>query len=355
MTAVTTGNQGAFPNRNQTKSTVRPEVGPLSRPDQKSENTAKSLSPREIAILRLRENWTFKIALVVFSTIILLTLFAPFIETHWAGRAAGDQNLSGKMKIGGDTKEAVKVDGRPNIGPGLHKEYMLGSDSLGRDVFMRALRGGRVSLMAGFGAAAIGMIGAALLGTIAGYKRGRWDTIISRWADFMMCFPTLLLLVAMSTALATRTIGPIHRGSLSLLVLILGIGAIPGMTRLIRSLVVGLAEREFVEAAKALGASDWRIMLRHMLPNISNALVTYFGLMVSGMIIAEAGLSFLGLGILPPNLSWGTGIGDGTTYYTVAWWITVVPGMFIMATAASVNLIGMSIEEAFDPKNLGGK
>jgi len=306
-------------------------------------------------MLRLRENRLFVVACAMFGTILLLTMSAPLFEQHWAGRTAQEQNLSGKATIGGKQIEAVKLDGRPNIGPGFHREYMLGSDALGRDVFMRALRGGRVSLLAGFGAAFIGMFGAIILGTVAAYKRGRWDTVISRWADFMMSFPSLLLLVAMSTALATRDIGPIERGSLPLLVMILGFGAIPAMTRIVRSLVLGLTEKEFVEAALALGGSDSRVMFRHMLPNISNALVTYFGLMVAGMIIAEAGLSFLGVGILPPGLSWGTGIGDGSVYAMVAGWVVLVPGAFVMATALSVNLIVMGIEEAFDPKQLGGK
>jgi len=220
---------------------------------------------------------------------------------------------------------------------------------------MRTLRGGRTSLLAGFGAAILGMFGAIMLGTIAGYKGGWFDTLITRWVDFMLCFPTLLLMVAMSTALATRSFGPIHRGSVGLLIIILGTGAIPGMTRMIRALVLGLAEREFVEAARAMGGTDARIMFRHMLPNISNALVTYFGLMVSGMIIAEAGLSYLGLGILPPGMSWGSGIGDGVPYYMTAWWITLIPGGFIVLVATSVNLIGMAIEQAFDPKSLGGR
>jgi peptide/nickel transport system permease protein len=140
-----------------------------------------------------------------------------------------------------------------------------------------------------------------------------------------------------------------------LLVLILGIGGIAGMTRIIRGLVLGLAEKEFVEAAKAMGSGDMRIMFRHMLPNISGALVTYFGLIVTGMVIGEAGLSYLGIGILPPGMSWGTGIGDGVPYVTSAWWVTMVPGTFIMLFAVSVNLIGQAVEEAFDPKNLQGR
>ena len=327
----------------------------LPRHRQPAAKTAPSPSPTQIALARLRENRSFQISSVIFLSILLMCLAAPLFETAWAGRSATDQNLSGSVLIGGHKVEAVKADGTPGIGPGFHRAYMLGSDSLGRDVFMRALVGGRVSLMAGFGAALLGMTGAVLLGTIAGYKGGWFDAAISRWVDFMLCFPMLLLMVSMSAALATRTIGPIHRGSLALLIIVLGGGSIPGMTRMIRALVLGLAECEFVEAARAMGATDSRIMFRHMLPNISNALVTYFGLMVSGMVIAEAGMSYLGLGILPPSMSWGSGIGDGVPYYLTAWWITMVPGGFIVLMATSVNLIGMAIEQAFDPKSLGGR
>ncbi len=334
---------------------VLPQVGPLARGKSHDNTAQQSPSPTEIAKRRLREDRVFKVSCVIFALVIIACMSAPMMESRWAGRTATEQNLSGSVKISGKEKEVVRLDGMPGIGPGFHREYTLGSDVLGRDVFMRALRGGRVSLLAGFGAATLGMFGAIFFGTIAGYKRGMWDAVISRTIDFMLCFPSLLLMVAMSAALATRSIGPIQRGSLGLLIVVMGTLAIPGMARLVRSLVLGLAEKEFVEAAKALGGNDARIMFRHMLPNISSVLVTYYGLMVSGMIIAEAGMSYLGLGILPPEMSWGTGISDGVPYYTTAPWITLVPGAFIVLIATSVNLIGMSVEKAFDPKNLGGK
>jgi peptide/nickel transport system permease protein len=329
-------------------------VGPLARGDERTQAPV-SLSPTQLAMLRLKENRTFKVSCVIFLSIVIMCVAAPVFERYWAGRSAADQNLSGSVMIGGKQVEAVAADGTPNIGPGFHLKYTLGSDELGRDVFMRALEGGRVSLLVGFGAALFGMAGAVVLGTAAGFKRGWVDTIISQWVDFMLCMPVILLMVAVSTALAMHPLGPIHRGSILLLILVLGFGAMPGMTRMIRGLVLGLAEKEFVEAARALGGGDARVMFRHMLPNISNALVTYFGLMVSGMIIAEAGMSFLGLGILPPGMSWGSGIADGSTYYMSAAWITMVPGLFIVLTTTSVNLIGMAVEEAFDPKNLGGR
>lgn len=333
-----------------------PAVGPLAkgRADE-ADSSQRSLSPTQMAFVRLREDRVFIAACLVFSFVIVMTFSAPLMEQRFAGRTATEQNLSGGITVHGRHVEAVASDGTPGIGPGLHREYLLGSDQLGRDVFMRGLRGGRVSLLAGFGAALLAMTGATLLGTLAGFKRGLWDAGISRYFDFMMSFPALILMVALSTALATRSIGPIHRGSLALLVLILGIGGISGMGRMVRALVISLAAKDFVEAARALGSSDSRIMFRHMLPNISNALVTYFGLVVSGMILAEAGMSYLGLGILPPSMSWGSGIGDGTAYYTVAPWITIVPGTFIVLTTTSVNLIGQAIDKAFDPKNLGGR
>jgi peptide/nickel transport system permease protein len=336
------------------KPAVLPEVGPIATGTW-APVVAESPSPTDIALARLKENTTFMVSCVMLLIIVVLVAAAPLMERGFAGRSAVQQGLSDKIVIGGKTREVVELDGTPGIGPGFHREYMLGADALGRDVFMRTLEGGRVSLIAGLGASFIAMFGAVALGTLAGYRRGWWDAAISRWADFMMCFPSLLLLVGLSTALATRSIGPIHRGSVALLILILGVGAIAGMSRIIRGLVIGLAEKEFVEAAKAMGSSDLRIMVRHMLPNISGALFTYFGLILTGMVLGEAGLSYLGIGILPPQMSWGTGIGDGVPFVTTAWWITLVPGMFVVLFAVSVNLISKGIEEAFDPKNLGGR
>lgn len=340
---------GAFP-----RAKTLPEVGPLAS-GVWAPVVTESPSPTDIAISRLKENTSFKVSCVVLLIIVSLVVSAPLLERGFAGRTAVEQGLSDTIVTGGKRREVVELDGTPGIGPGFHREYMLGADALGRDVFMRTLRGGSVSLIAGLGASVIAMIGAVALGTIAGYRRGWWDAAISRWADFMMCFPSLLLLVGLSTALATRSIGPIHRGSVSLLIVILGIGAIAGMSRIIRGLVLGLSEKEFVEAAKAMGGSDMRIMVRHILPNISGALFTYFGLILTGMVLGEAGLSYLGIGILPPQMSWGTGIGDGVPFVTTAWWITFVPGMFLVFFAVSVNLISKGIEEAFDPKNLTGR
>ncbi|MCW2920602.1 MAG: binding-protein-dependent transport system inner rane component [Thermoleophilia bacterium] len=330
-----------------------PEVGPIASGTW-APVVAESPSPTDIAMLRLKESRLFMASCAMLLFILVLVAAAPLMERGFAGRTAVEQGLSDTIVLGGKKREVVELDGTPGIGPGFHREYMLGADALGRDVFMRTLVGGRVSLLAGFGASVIAMFGAVALGTLAGYRRGWWDAAISRWADFMMCFPSLLLLVGLSTALATRSIGPIHRGSVSLLILILGVGAIAGMSRIIRGLVIGLAEKEFVEAAKAMGSSDLRIMARHMLPNISGALFTYFGLIFTGMVLGEAGLSYLGIGILPPQMSWGTGIGDGVPFVTTAWWITLVPGMFVVMFAVSVNLISKGIEEAFDPKNLTG-
>jgi peptide/nickel transport system permease protein len=346
---------GVFGRATSVGTRVKPAVGPLARGARTGGTTVQSPSPTSIALARLRENRIFIGAAIVFCMVILVCATAPMWESKWAGRTATEQNLSGTVEIGGKEKPAVKQDGRPGIGPGFHREYTLGSDQLGRDVLMRALRGGRVSLIVGFCAALLGMAGAIVLGTTAAFKRGMWDSAISRFVDFMLCFPMLLMMIALSTALAMRDLGPIQRGSMPLLIIILGFSAIWGMTRIVRGLVLGLAEKEFVEAARAMGGGDGRIMFRHMLPNISNQVVTYFGLMFSGMIVAEAGLSYLGVGILPPGMSWGTGIGDGTVYSMVAWWVTLVPGMFIILTAASVNLIGQAIEEAFDPKNLTGR
>lgn len=320
------------------------------------EAQSNSEAPLQKAAVRLRENRLAQVAAVVLSLLVLACMATPLFERHWAGRANSEQNLSGKAEVNGTTVEVVDIRGVPQVGPGFRREYTLGADKLGRDVFMRILQGGRVSLTVGFSAAIITVFFAVLLGTMAGYYKGKVDLLISRYFDVQWAFPVLPLAIALSTALATSD-GFLFfkRGSLMLPIFIIGFVSIPYLGRAVRAQVLSVSEREFVEAARALGATDARIMRREIFPNIFTTVLTYFGLIVSGNIIFESGLSFLGVGVLPPTPSWGNIIADGASFYSTALWISFFPGVAIMLTVLCLNLVSEALEEAFDPKALGGK
>jgi peptide/nickel transport system permease protein len=312
-------------------------------------------SPRKIALRKLRGNRTAHVSLAIFLGIVVLCASAGFLEQRWAGRTYDQQNLSGKTQISGKKVEIVNLRGTPTVGPGVRKEYTLGADALGRDVFMRTLRGGWTSLRIGFGAMALTVLIGVTLGTISGYRRGKIDAFISHIFDTMLAMPYILLATSLSVALATASFGPIKRGSLTLTLLIIGVLGGFYFGRIVRSSVLSLAEREFVEAARALGGSDKRIIVRHIIPHLSTTIITYSGVLIGGAMIAEAALSFLGIGVLPPTASWGNMIADGRYFYATAWWISFFPGLCIAVTVLTLNLLGQALEEALDPKMLGGK
>jgi peptide/nickel transport system permease protein len=320
-------------------------------PDQ---SATKVESPRELAMRRLKENRVGQVAALVLLAIVVMCLSAPWFETHWAGRGANDQNLSGTVVIDGKPTEVVSLRGVPNVGPGFRKTYTMGADQLGRDIFMRVLEGGRISLLIGFGSALITMVLATLLGAAAGYYKGRFDMVVSRMFDVMLATPSLVLMIAVSVALAQK--GGflfIKRGSATLPLLVIGIFAVPVLGRILRSQALSLGEKEYVEAARALGAKNSRIIGLHVIPHLTTTLITYMGILVSANILMESALSFLGVGVLPPMASWGSIISDGRVYISVAAWIAFFPGLMIVLTVVSLNLVGEALEDAFDPKSGG--
>ncbi len=308
-------------------------------------------SPMRTAWIRLRENRFALVSFTTFMMIFVLCIGSGWFAGNWAGRTASEQNINGRVGSGDKAKEVVNKTGIPSVGPGFRREYTMGSDALGRDVFMRVLEGGKVSLTIGLGSAVITLVLGTLIGTAAGFYGGRVDMIASRVIDVMLAFPAIVFAITLSTALATGDgFWFIKRGSISLPLLVIGVGGCFYFARIVRAKALELAAREFVEAARALGASNKRIMARHMVPHLSTLIITYSGIIVSANIIAEAGLSFLGVGVLPPIPSWGNMIADGRIFYSTAWWIAFFPGLMIMLTVLSLNLFGEAVEEAFDPK-----
>jgi peptide/nickel transport system permease protein len=264
------------------------------------------------------KNKLFLSGAVIVGIMVILAVFAPFIARY-------DPN-------GINLEDAL-------IGPST--EHFLGTDSLGRDLFSRMLFGARISLSVGFVAVGIAVLIGVLLGSIAGYYGGWTDSVISRSIDIMLCFPTFFLILS--------TIAVLGPGIWNIMIII-GVTSWMGVARLIRAEILSLKEREFIEAARAIGASDLRIITRHLIPNGIGPVLVSATLGVAGAILLESGLSFLGLGVQPPTASWGNILTEAKSTLGIAWWITVFPGLAILITVLGYNLLGEGLREFFNPR-----
>jgi len=268
---------------------------------------------------RLRCDRFFQLGLVLVALVVSGAVLAPWIAPF--------------DPLRGDLRNAYLLE------PG--GRFLLGTDTQGRDVLSRVLYGARLSLAVGLVSQSVAVILGVLLGLLAGYY-GRWvDAVVMRLADVTLAFPTLLLLVAVAAAV---------RPSLIMIFLVIGAVGWAGMARLVRGQVLTLRGAEFVVAARALGARDRRVLLRHLLPNVRTQVIIAATLGVAGAIMAEAALSFVGLGAQPPTPSWGAMVADGRDFIRVAPWVSFAPGIAIGLAVLGFNLVGDALRETFDPK-----
>jgi peptide/nickel transport system permease protein len=244
----------------------------------------------------------------------------------------------------------------PDIGlpKGPNKDFWFGGDKVGRDVFVRTLYGARTSLTVAIVATGVAAIVGIILGMIAGYRGGRTDTFISRLVDIVLSMPLLLIAIGMATVCSVSSngcLGGLLQPGLTLVIGIIALFTWPNMARLVRGQALTLREREFVEAARSLGARGPRIMFRELLPNLVAPIVVYATLLVPANILFEAALSFLGVGVPQSTPSWGRMLADASSgqIFTVAWWMMLFPGLFLIATTLSFNLVGDGLRDALGP------
>ena len=288
---------------------------------------------------------------------------APLYAHHIAHTDPFETNLSGTTVVNGKRVEVIQQGGgalglgETPIGPTWQANYLLGADNQGRDVAARVLYGGRASLEIGVGSALICSVVAVVLALLAGFFR-RWvDTILSRLMDLVWAFPVYLLAISLSTVLLTRPNGlkigfvTINPTSLWVPTLIIAAIYVPYVFRPVRGQVLSVREKEYVEAAFAQGASNVRIMFSEILPNALPTVIVLLPLMIATTILTESALSFLSIGVQPPNASWGTIIDDGQDLLYTRPMVAIAPGVMIVLTVLALNLLGDGIRDALDPRS----
>lgn len=290
-------------------------------------STVQGRSPWQLAWARLRRDRVAMGSAVVIVLVALAAITAPLFAAL-VGHGPNEQFRDTGLTVAGLPK-------------GPSGRFWLGTDDLGRDVFVRVLYGARVSLFAGVLASLIAVAIGVLIGLSAGYLGGVVDTVLSRFIDVVLSFPFLLFAIAL-----VAIVGP----SLAISVGVIAFFSWASVGRLVRGQAMSIKEKEYVEAARSLGARDARIMFVDVLPNLLGPVIVYTTLLIPAAIAFEATLSFLGLGVLPPTATWGNMLSESVQYYKVAWWFVIFPGAALLITTLAFNLLGDGIRDALDPR-----
>ncbi|MHB1786989.1 MAG: ABC transporter permease [Acidimicrobiales bacterium] len=284
-------------------------------------------SPWQLAFERLRHDRVAVGSMVVIVLIILMAVLAPVVA-HVLGHGPFQQ-----FRTTGLSPQGIPV--------GPSRRFLLGTDELGRDVLVRVFYGARISLLAGVVASGLAVSVGIVVGMLAGFLGGIVDTLLARLLDVVLSLPYLVFAIAL-----VSVVGP----SLTVSISVIAFFSFASIGRIVRGQVLSIREKEFVEAARSLGASDLRIMFVDILPNILAPVIVYLTLLVPLSIVFEATLSFLGVGVVPPTASWGGMLNGALNYYQVAWWYLVFPGVALLVTTLAFNLLGDSVRDAFDPR-----
>ena len=307
------------------------------------------IGPYRLAWRRLLRNPGALAFGALFLLIVVLCLLAPVYASDIAHTTPNENHITEVIKVGGKTESVVNAIGLP-IGPTWHSKFFLGADPNGRDIAVRLLYGGRNSLEIGAVATLITIVLATIIAVLAGYFRGILDGVLTRALDVIWAYPVYILGVALGVSLAIGGIGPLHGNSLLVPAFVIGVVFVPYVAKPIRGQVLGLREREFVDAARAQGLSHVRIMASEILPNVASTIIVFIPLMLANSILLEAGLSYLGAGVQPPNPSWGTMISDGVHNIPAAIHLVLVPGIMLVIAVLSVNVFGDGVRDALDPR-----
>jgi peptide/nickel transport system permease protein len=320
-------------------------------------------SPWALAGRRLLRNRTALGALALFLLIVVVSFAAPLYAHHIADTKPFESNLNGTITVNGKTQDVMQAGGGKlglgvtPIGPTWTSKYLLGADNQGRDVAARVLYGGRASLEIGIGSAVLACLLATIVALIAGYFGGAIDSILSRTMDLIWAFPVYLLAISLATVLLTAPNGlnlwvfKLDANSLWIPLLIIGIIYVPYVYRPIRGQVLSLRQKEFVEAAIAQGAGGFRLIFSEILPNVISTVIVLLPLMIATTILTEAALSYLSIGVQPPNASWGTIIEDGQNLLYTRPMVAIAPGIMIVLTVLALNVFGDGLRDALDPRS----
>jgi peptide/nickel transport system permease protein len=294
-------------------------------------------SPLQLFWRRFRSDRVAMVSAGFIIFLIIVAIAAPLIVSVFGLQGPNVQNPN-----------ALDVFGSPT---GPSSAHPFGVDQLGRDVLSRVIYGARVSLIVGIVGTAVATIVGTVIGLIAGFYRGWWDTLLMRLVDVFLAFPVIVLGLGIGDACQVRgCLGGLIQPGIVTVIFIIAISSFTYIARIARGQVLSLREKEFVESARSLGASDTRIIFREILPNLIAPLIVYSSLLIPLNILLEAAFSFLGVGVRPPTASWGQMISDASAISNTAWWYMVFPGVALVLTVLAFNLVGDGLLDALNPR-----